>query len=453
MRADGRVEGFFAQTSVERGEQAVLKVRCDDPEYRVEVYRSGYYGDTGGRLVEKIGPRTATPQPDARRDERTGLVSAAGWSESVRFDTSGWPSGVYLARLIGSGGSDGQALLVVRDRTRAADALVIIPDTTYQAYNYWGDYSFYAGDDGSPRAVRVSFDRPYINVTVDQADWYLRCELPLVRWLEAEGYDVTYAAASDLHRGVELGARGAWISCGHSEYWSDEMRAAFEGARDRGVHLAFFGANSGYWRVRFEADPWSKEPDRVMVCYKMTEESPTTLGTDRVVDPVSRTTLWRDPAGPDRPENALIGIMYVGQDLTGDYPVVVPAQMAARPPLGGRGPDAGGEGQHLDRAGAGRLGVGFGGRQRPDARGPAPAERHARGRRRGRGHPSHHARHQQRSRTAPRTRPPAGRSCSPPAACSSPGASTGRATGSIPAAIPRASPTCASSSWSPTCWA
>lgn len=330
-RAEGAIEGFFAQTSVERGEDAVLKVRCDDPEYRVEVYRSGYYGDTGGRLVKKAGPRRATAQPDPQRDEETGLVSAAGWSESLRFDTSGWPSGVYLARLIGSGGSDGQALLVVRDRARRADALVIIPDTTYLAYNYWGDYSLYAGDDGSPRAVRVSFDRPYINVTVDQADWYLRCELPLVRWLEAEGYDVTYAAASDLHRGVELGTHRAWVSCGHSEYWSDEMRAAFEGARDRGVGLAFMGANTGYWRVRFEEDPWSKEPDRVMVCYKMTEESPTTLGADRVVDPVSRTTLWRDPDGPDRPENALIGVMYVGQDLTRDYPVVVPADMAADP--------------------------------------------------------------------------------------------------------------------------
>ena len=328
---DGRVEGFFDRPSVDRGQELALRVRSDDPEVRIEVFRSGYYEGLGGRLVAK---RTVTgrPQPDPHREQGTGLISASNWSVSARFDTAAWPTGVYLAKLTGSSGSQGQALAVVRDDGRASDALVLIPDTTYLAYNYWGDYSLYAGADGSPRSVEVSYDRPSINVRANQADWYLRADMPLVRWLEAEGYDVAYAAASDVGR-RDLGRRKAWIWSGHSEYWSDEMRDAAEAARDAGVHQAFMGANTAYWRVRFAPDPWSGEEGRVMVCYKGSEASPTTLGPGPVTDPVSPTTLWRDPAGPDRPENALIGVMYVGQDLSRNYPLVVPAGVAGDEPL------------------------------------------------------------------------------------------------------------------------
>jgi len=335
---DRRVEGFFDRSSVDRGEEAVLRARCQDPQMSVEVYRSGYYGGLGGRLVARhtvSGPR----QPEPHRDE-TGLISASGWSVTARFDTAGWPTGVYLAKLVSSRGSEGQALMVVRDDERPSDLLLLIPDTTYQAYNYWGDYSLYSYGDW-PRAVRVSFDRPYGNVAENQADWYLGPDMPLVRWLEAEGYDVSYAAVSDAHRrGSTLGRRRAWITSGHSEYWSDEMRAAIQAARDRGVHLGVFGANTCYWRVRFEPDPRTDEPDRVMVCYKGSELTPTTLGPGPLADPVSPTTLWRDPDGPDRPENALIGVMYVGQSLERNHPLVVPARLAGDPLWRGAGLEA-----------------------------------------------------------------------------------------------------------------
>jgi hypothetical protein len=325
---DGGIEGFFDHPSVGRGEPVALRLRSDDPTVTVEVFRSGYYEGVGGRLVARRKV-TVAAQPEPHRTKDTGLISASNWSVAVRFDTSDWPSGVYLAKLTSASGSQGQALVVVREDTRRSDALVLIPDTTYLAYNYWGDYSLYAGDDGSPRAVEVSYDRPSINVRANQADWYLRADMPLVRWLEAEGYDVTYAAASDVGR-HDVGRRGAWIWSGHSEYWSDAMRDATEAARDRGIHQVFMGANSAYWRVRFAPDPWSGEPHRVMVCYKGCEHSPTTLGEGPIEDPVTPTTMWRDPK-VGRPENALIGVMYVGQDLTRNYPLTVPPELAKDP--------------------------------------------------------------------------------------------------------------------------
>src|SRR5207248_4080806 len=37
------------------------------------------------------------------------------------------------------------------------------------------------------------------------------------------------------------------------------------------------------------------------------------------------TTTWRDPAGPNRPENALSGEMYIGDADNTYFPLVVPA--------------------------------------------------------------------------------------------------------------------------------
>src|SRR5207244_13019004 len=75
--------------------------------------------------------------------------------------------------------------------------------------------------------------------------------------------------------------------------------------------------NALYWRVRFENGPNGGQ-DRVEVCYKTVE------GTGSAVDPVSTTSTWRDPAGPNNPENALVGQMYIGDGST-YYPLVVGA--------------------------------------------------------------------------------------------------------------------------------
>ena len=330
-RVDGQIEGLFDASSVNRGQEIALRVRCADPEYHVEVYRTGYYDDVGARLVARTASRRATAQPDVRTDARTGLTSASGWSVSERFDTTSWPTGVYLAKLVSSGGSDDHAIVVVRDDDTPSDLLVLVSDTTFLAYNYWGGPSLYSGGPDDPRAVRVSFDRPYGNVRVNQADWYLRADHCVARFLESDGYDVSYAAVSDLHTGADLGKRQAWVSGIHNEYWSMEMRRAFEAARDRGTGLVFMGSNTGYWRTRFEPDPWTDQPNRVMVCFKESELSLTTLGAGPTSDPVAPTGLWRDPNGSNEPENAVVGVMYAGQNLRGYSSLVVPAAAAADP--------------------------------------------------------------------------------------------------------------------------
>jgi hypothetical protein len=139
----------------------------------------------------------------------------------------------------------------------------------------------------------------------------------MVRWLESQGYDVTYITNMDVHTNAALlRQHKAYLSVGHDEYWSLQMRDGVEDARDAGVHLGFFSANSAYWRVRFEPSTDSAAvANRVMACYK----------DPLAADPVAPTYTWRGPEN-NRPENALLGVMYVGDDVyspMGGYDLVV----------------------------------------------------------------------------------------------------------------------------------
>ncbi|HMF04621.1 MAG TPA: N,N-dimethylformamidase beta subunit family domain-containing protein, partial [Acidimicrobiia bacterium] len=161
----------------------------------------------------------------------------------------------------------------------------------------------------------VSFDRPY-----DQpggAGDFVGLELPLVQTLEGHGYDVSYTTSVDFHRRPELALQHrALLSPGHDEYWSKPMRDGAEAARDRGVNLAFFGANAAYRQIRFE--PSSVGPDRHQVCYKSATEDPM-----RRVDPSLVTVNWRDPP-VNRSENAMIGQQYKCNPVRDDMVVVAP---------------------------------------------------------------------------------------------------------------------------------
>ena len=67
----------------------------------------------------------------------------------------------------------------------------------------------------------------------------------------------------------------AWLSVGHDEYWSWEMRTQVEQARDRRIGLGFFSANTCYWQIRLEVSPITGQANRTIVAYKdqaMTED-------------------------------------------------------------------------------------------------------------------------------------------------------------------------------------
>ncbi|HAG97905.1 MAG TPA: hypothetical protein DCL75_03340, partial [Ktedonobacter sp.] len=97
----------------------------------------------------------------------------------------------------------------------------------------------------------------------------LAFEANAVHWMERQGYDLSYISNVDLHDDpAQLRHHHAYISLGHDEYWTKQMRDGVERARNDGVGLAFLGANASFWQMRFEADS-AGTPDRTVVCYKV----------------------------------------------------------------------------------------------------------------------------------------------------------------------------------------
>ena len=143
-------------------------------------------------------------------------------------------------------------------------------------------------------------------------DWVIYGEYPMVRWLERNGFDVSYTTNVDAHRrGNLILNHQLFLSVGHDEYWSAEHRTNVEAARDAGVNLAFFSGNAVYWKTRFEPSIDGSATDfRTLVSYKESHNS-------AKIDPSSEWTgLWRDSrsfaisGGGDNPENALMGTIF-----------------------------------------------------------------------------------------------------------------------------------------------
>ena len=321
---NGQVKGYADTTSVLQGGSFTLYVSVNPVQtFTVDVYRIGYYGGLGGRLLLHAGPINGITQSACVPDATTGMI-ACGWTPSYTVAVgTDWTSGFYMVKVINAAGYQNYVPMVVRDG-RPAQFLYQSGVTTAQAYNDYPndhatgkslyEFNSYGANTmaGTTRAVKVSFDRPY----ADQGSGgLLSFELQLVRWLENKGYDVTYSTDIDTHaNGAELLRHKAFFSAGHDEYWSNEMYDAAQTARDAGVNLAFFGANAVYWQARFEASAGGAA-NRVMVCYK-----------NASIDPVqgpTTTLLWRDHV-LNRPEQGLMGVMFTSEVATGhNVPYVV----------------------------------------------------------------------------------------------------------------------------------
>ncbi|MEV0644753.1 N,N-dimethylformamidase beta subunit family domain-containing protein [Phytomonospora sp. NPDC050363] len=315
-----QVQGYASKTSAGHGEVVDFHVSvADGGEFDAEIHRVGHYGGAGGRLMAR-GPGLAaeehappSPEPDAGRVVCAWPVS---WSVTI---PAAWPSGLYVASFTDREGHRAHTPFVVREPSRSSDILVIVPVTTYQAYNMWpadetNGRNLYKGytpegvTDGALRAMEVSFDRPYTGVGLPS--WF-EMETSFASWAEERGHDLTYATSLDLHEGrLDPRLYTAIVFTGHDEYWSKAMRDAAEKAVEVGTHLAFLASNNIYFHIRLEAG------NRRIACYK-------DPGTDPAPDAAGQTVRWRRLAkGLRKAEQRLLGVQYNGM-LAAPAPMVV----------------------------------------------------------------------------------------------------------------------------------
>jgi PKD repeat protein len=361
-----QIGGFTTKTSYNLGESVPLKIGTSAASFpgtavNIAVYRIGYYGGQGARLISAAGASNVKV-PNSLSCEAmnatTGELSCANWSTTYTIPGKALPvSGIYEAVFtdVADGGIQNYVVFALRNDARASQVLYVLPSASYEAYNNWGCKSLYfdkcGGENtiaGDGRAVAVSFDRP-LEEGEAQRNRFFGPDDVTVEWLEEQGYDVTYTddIQTDQAPSTLLDHKIVLIS-GHSEYWSAASFNNVLAAREHGVNILSLSANTAYWQTRYT------DNYRTLVCYKtiqgsstgngsITPNDPASLGPDGIAhtaddQPQLATTTRRDPGapagtpgtppggriGPNEPENKLFGVLYTGDNESELWGLTIP---------------------------------------------------------------------------------------------------------------------------------
>jgi len=272
------IEGYCSRQSVKAGETIDFFVSTRPvAKFTIDLFRMGYYGGSGSRLMSTLGPFEGKMQPVPEMGENRLRECTWDACTTLKIPTD-WPSGVYLGRLTTIPNDQvpnaepywqSYLIFIVTD-DRPADILFQCSDNTWQAYNRWPvNESLYT----DPRAahapgVSVSFDRPYgkYNQILDNplsmgSGEFLLWEYPLCYWLEKEGYDVTYCSNSDNLDPANLARVKTMISVGHDEYWDLRQYKNIKQAIEKGLSILWLSANDVYMVTPFSPNADGK-PNR-----------------------------------------------------------------------------------------------------------------------------------------------------------------------------------------------
>ncbi|MEU4563805.1 DUF4082 domain-containing protein [Actinoplanes sp. NPDC023936] len=323
---DPEIQGFATDISVNVGKKIDFKIKTTSTNYSITIYRLGWYDGKGAREIDTVPSIPHPNQPSCVHHTSTEIFDCGTWEVSGSWTVpTDAVSGVYLARLQRPGADDGSHIpFIVRNDASHSDLLYQTSDTTWQAYNTYGGASFYTGGDVG-RAYKLSYNRPFATRDgVTARDYLFSNEYPMIRFLEQNGYDISYTTGVDSDRRGELiKNHKTFLSVGHDEYWSEDQRENVEAARDAGVNLAFFSGNEVYWKTRWEESVDDHgTPYRTLVTYKET-------WADDKIDPSDEWTgTWRDPrfsppSDGGKPENALTGTIFMSNNAS--FAMKVPA--------------------------------------------------------------------------------------------------------------------------------
>lgn len=275
------IEGYCSKQSVAAGETIDIMASLRLPgDFIIEIFRTGYYGGRGARLMKTIGPLKGETQPVPKPTRGDRHLHECRWPTATTLTIpEDWPSGVYLGRLTalkdktGFGYWQTYVVFIVRD-DRPADFCFQCSDNTWQAYNKWpSNYSVYTHPKGNQGPwADVSFDRPYAKYaqiyenpqSIGSGEW-LCFEFPFAYWLEKHGYDVTYCSNSDMVEKdyARPGRFKGFLSVGHDEYWDRRAYDNVVNLRDTGTNLMFFSGNSVCWVTPLSASTDGR-PKRIM---------------------------------------------------------------------------------------------------------------------------------------------------------------------------------------------
>jgi N,N-dimethylformamidase beta subunit-like protein len=261
-------EAAFERRSYAPGDTAWLTLWHGSAR-TVRIYRVGAVGGTRARRDVLAGSPVTPAVP----------VATSG---RIRLSMGEWPSGLYVARLQGPGGT-GRAPFVLRPRRLGQHRIaVVLPTNTWAAYNLRDVDRNGLGDTwyADPRVRSVDLTRPFLDGGVPPR--FRGYDRGFLRWLALRRHHVDVLADEDFER-VATGDRlerlyDLIVFPGHEEYVTTHAYDIVERFRELGGNLMFLSANNFFYRVE----------RRGRLLFK--------LGR------------WRDLG---RPEAALIGVQYV----------------------------------------------------------------------------------------------------------------------------------------------
>jgi hypothetical protein len=272
----GAIEAAFRLESYRPGSSATLRFYTTLRDVRLQVFHVGpeKARTVGSKEMQGIPVTSTISFERIRRGGHTTVT------------IGNWHSGLYFARLTAPRGRVGYAPFIVRPRHLGQRPVaVVLPTHTWQAYNFRDDDNDGHGDTwyatwGHRTAL---LGRPYLNCGVPPH--FREYDLYFLRWLHSTGRDVDVLSQSDLDTiGDPRDLRDAYdliVFPGHHEYVTTREYDLVEGYRDLGGSLIFLSANNYFWRVDIRGDV------------------------------MTRVAQWRDLG---RPESALIGVQYIGND-------------------------------------------------------------------------------------------------------------------------------------------
>jgi len=270
------IEAAFPLESYRPGSIAMLRFAATLPNVTIQVFR------VGPERTRTVGNMEMRGVP-VTRPVLLGRIAAGG---ATRIPIGRWPTGLYFARLTAAGGRVGYAPFVVPpQRLGLSRVAVVLPTHTWQAYNFRDDDRDGYGDTwyATSGHLTARLGRPFLNRGVPPH--FRTYDLHFLHWLQQTGKRVDVLSQAELDAvqdPTELrSAYDLLVFPGHHEYVTAAEYDAVEGFRDRGGSLAFLSANNFFWRIDIRRSV------------------------------MTRVAQWRDLG---RPESALLGVQYIGND-------------------------------------------------------------------------------------------------------------------------------------------
>jgi hypothetical protein len=247
------VEGYCWPLSVSPGDSIDFFISAAN-SYNLDYVRLSDLDENGsGAPLLSRGKQRALVQPAYDNAWRDGC----GWEATSQLIVpTGWPSGLYAARLTSTDSTNAQPTFIVfvvkpKDTMRG-NYLLLANTLTWNAYNEWGRRSRYT-DSGN--IFWLSFMRPNPTASPLYPDIHLLpAESWVLKWMQGEGHHVDIVTDHDFHSGIPmLDQYAAIILNTHPEYWTQMMVDRLRQYLNAGGCLVYLGGNGIFERVQLDA--------------------------------------------------------------------------------------------------------------------------------------------------------------------------------------------------------